>query len=514
MENNDFLKLTTEERGNDGYVESSAEYILPDYDPDVRKLLYTSCEVKSAGKLSGEEQTDFSGIVEYRCVYSDKDGEISEVRFTSDYEYGVSLSGDSLDVDSAPIVQNYQVRVLGPRKLAAKAHLTCENVYTNEKRASCDGSSLGEDVEMDKKNVKCGRIKRVESEERELAEEISRLDGMSLEEVTVISSMSECELASVTREGNEGICKGEFSLGILYRDSEGAVIPISGMISGEGVVSLDGVPEDAWLVCNGRVLSERVEAVPTDDGVNIVANLIVVWEVKCIYNDEHSVITDAYSTEIELENEYGALNYLTYGEPFRESASLDGSIAADSGDNGQLREIILMGARGRITEKSIDDGELSLTLEYKIQGVASYCDNDGKTVYAPIKLSENTEKKVNLSSKKCANSGANVQISKIDLVQKIDGNDVKYTVVAELDIVPYTKHSMQVLTGVVRDEGRRIERTQGRVTVYYTDSEDTVFSVAKKYHTTVSSLLENNRITVETSLGEEKMRLPKRIVIY
>ena len=514
MENNSSLKLVVEERGNDGYVESSAEYILPDYNPDVRKLLYSSCEVKPAGRFSSDEQVDFSGIVEYRCIYTDKDGDITEVTFTSDYEYGVPLSGDAVDADSFPWVQNYQVRVLGPRKISAKASLACENIYTTEKNGGGEGIPDGDDIELDKRNVKCGRIRRAESEEREIAEEISRLDGVALDEVTVVSATAECGGTELERVGNEGRCKSEFLAKLIYRDQDGQIIPVESVLSGEGVVVLDGVPEEASVICVPHILSERFECLPTDDGVNIVANLIVKWDATCVYNEQHSIVIDGYSTDYSLENEYTTLNLVSYATPISESISADGVVTPDSGEYGSIKEVVLMGQRARITEKRVEDGALNITVEFKIQGVISCSDNDGNTVYAPIKVTDNISKKVNLNSQNCENMGVIARISSANVLHKIDGDDIKYTATADLDIIPYGESGEKMLVSAVRNEEEKIEKNVGRVTVYYTEPGDTVFSVAKKYHTTSAALLENNEIAVQTAGGMESAKLPKRLIIY
>lgn len=513
MENNNFLKLATEERGSDGYVESSAEYILPDYNPDVRKLLYTSCEVKPAGKFSADEQVDFSGIVEYRCVYADKDGELSEVSFTSDYEYGISLAGEAVDVDSTPWVQNYQVRVLGPRKIAAKASIVCENVYTNERSVGGEIPS-GEDIQLEERRVSCGRIKRIESEERELAEEISRLDGVSLDEVSVISATADCKDSTLERAGGEARCHTDFAIRILYRDIDGSVVPLESMLSGDGTVELSGIPEDAGLICTPHILSERFECLPTEDGVNMVANLIVKWDVTCVYNEEHSVVCDGYSTDFALDNKYSTLTLVSYGTPVKETLTLEGRITPDSTECGKIKEVLLMGERARITEKKLEDGALNLSVEVKAQGVISCVSDDGKTAYAPIKIAESISEKVNLSSKTSANQGAIARISGIDILQKIDGDDIKYTLSVTIDIIPLYTASKRVLVSAERNEEQRVEKTSGRVTVYYTEPGDTLFSVAKKYHTTSSGILENNEIVVETSGGKNEERLPKRLIIY
>ena len=514
MENNNTLSMKYEMRAGDGYVESSAEYILPDYNPDIRKLLYTWCEVKPAGKFSSDEQVDFSGVVEYRCIYADKDGEMREVCFTSDYEYSVNLAGEAEDADSIPSVQNYQIRVLGPRKISAKASIACENIHSLDKSRNDAAIAHGEDIELERKSVRCGRLRTVESEERELAEEMLRLDGVALDEISVVSAMAECGSSELLRDGGEGRCKSEFLVKLIYRAPDGQVIPFEYTLIGEGVIPLDSIPDGAQVVCSARVLSERFECLPTDDGVNMVANLIVRWEAVCVYNEEHSVVTDAYSTEYALDNKYATLSLVNYGAPIRERISVDGKAPCDVAEYGKIKEVILMGARARIAEKKIDNGELSITLELKIQGVVSCYDANASVVYAPIKFSDVITKKVNISSQNHDNFSGVIRVSGVNTSYKIDDADIRYTILADLDVIPCSETHTSILENASRKEDEKIEKCSGRVTVYYTEPSDTLFSVAKRYHTAISTLLENNEITASTVGGEERIDLPKRIIVY
>jgi hypothetical protein len=404
--------------------------------------------------------------------------------------------------------------VLGPRKLSAKASLVCENIYTNERALGGEGIPEGDDIELLRKNVKCGRIRSFESDERELAEEISRLDGVSLDEICVLSYATECANTTFEREGDELRCSSDFKVKILYRDADGSVIPLESVLSGDGVVALCGIPDEAGVLCSAHILSERVECLPTDDGVNVVANLIVKWNATSVYNDEHSVVTDGYSTDFALDNRYSSLNTVSYANPLRESVVFEGVITPDANECGSIKEVLLMGERTRISERRVEDGVLNLGVELKLQGVISTLDSSANTIYSSVKTSENISKKVNLSSEKCGNRGAIVRISDVNLSHKIDGDDIKYTATVLLEVIPYLEAGERILVGAQRDEGARQEKTAGRVTVYYTEPSDTLFSVAKAYHTTSSAILRDNEITVETVGGVERTVLPKRLIIY
>ena len=101
----------------DVYTESTAEYILPDYLGDVRKILFTGAEVRPSGRFAGDDEVEFSGIVVYTVVYLDADNDISSVEFTSEYDYSVKCSGEKYKDSLADTrVSNYQIRLIGHAK--------------------------------------------------------------------------------------------------------------------------------------------------------------------------------------------------------------------------------------------------------------------------------------------------------------------------------------------------------------------------------------------------------------
>ena len=76
-----YLKNT---KCQDVTAETGAEYLLPDYNGDVRRILYTSATPRPSGSFVGDGNVEYSGIVVYDVVYLDGDGVLSSVSFTSD----------------------------------------------------------------------------------------------------------------------------------------------------------------------------------------------------------------------------------------------------------------------------------------------------------------------------------------------------------------------------------------------------------------------------------------------
>ena len=51
------------------------------------------------------------------------------------------------------------------------------------------------------------------------------------------------------------------------------------------------------------------------------------------------------------------------------------------------------------------------------------------------------------------------------------------------------------------------------ITVYYPDAEESLFSIAKKFHTSVEQIAADNRLSVETASSEISSLNVKRLLI-
>ena len=108
----------------DVYTESFADYSLPDYLGDVRKILFTEATLRPAGRFAGGDEVELSGVVIYNVIYLDGENKLSSVEFTSDYDYSVKCDGEKYkDSLASTRVSNFAIRAVGPRKLSARASL-------------------------------------------------------------------------------------------------------------------------------------------------------------------------------------------------------------------------------------------------------------------------------------------------------------------------------------------------------------------------------------------------------
>ena len=101
--------------------EISEEFNLPDYIPEVRKMLTVRAGVLPESKYLADKgsgsQLDFGGTVTYLVIYTDDEGNLCSTPLSSAYEASTQLSSHPETVLIDTVVDNTSVRVNAMRKI-------------------------------------------------------------------------------------------------------------------------------------------------------------------------------------------------------------------------------------------------------------------------------------------------------------------------------------------------------------------------------------------------------------
>ena len=108
-----------------------------------------------------------------------------------------------------------------------------------------------------------------------------------------------------------------------------------------------------------------------------------------------------------------------------------------------------------------------------------------------------------------------IKISAEDARADMDADRVYLASDIKLDILIFDEKCERIVTECKGCAEERYPAEKGTVKVYYPDSEEDAFTVARKFHVSVARLCENNSITTETASSENSsVKLPRRVVIF
>lgn len=133
--------------------EVSSDISLPDYQPEIKRLLRVSATVQPPSRYIGGGAMEFSGTVDYCILYTGNDGQMYCFPTSADYAFRVPLeAGADFDLSDALVAYAYSEpesiisRVGGPRRMSVKCRLRSRvkaygNCVIEEKRSGAGNVS-------------------------------------------------------------------------------------------------------------------------------------------------------------------------------------------------------------------------------------------------------------------------------------------------------------------------------------------------------------------------------------
>ena len=112
------------------FCESVEDFILPDYMPEIGRVLRISTALIPERCYLGSDATEFSGRISYRLLYADREGHVTEAPLEGRYRYRVShgeaavhTAFTSEKIDSTGIRPTAPRRINIRTRIAARPHL-------------------------------------------------------------------------------------------------------------------------------------------------------------------------------------------------------------------------------------------------------------------------------------------------------------------------------------------------------------------------------------------------------
>ncbi len=497
-------------------VESATECILPDYLGDVKKVLSVSASATPSGRFAGEENVEFSGNVVYDVIYTDAEGVLTSFTTTSDYDFSVPIENERyVDSAQAPMVSNAVVRFTGPRKLSAKSCVTSSVLLSLEDEGSAGGDAfdLGT-VETDTRNIKEEHMIFGTSVEREYAEEASRLADVSADEIEIIVTSGAVKIYESMPEDGGIRVKGEMIITSIIKTDTQPPFAIRKAIPFDELVPIEGVSPNMQALANGYITSAVTGISEDDDGCVLTVNAIAEYNCFAAENKCVDIVCDAYlkerDTEVKCEN-------LTYSELVcMGNCEREFSASVARADIGleEIRDVISVSCELQHVEKAISSRGLEISGDAAIYGVACQINEANQPKYIPFKINSPFAVNVNTSCQIPENATVDLKASVTDVRESIDLEKIGFKCTVSAAYHVYLSPCIRRVSecNVIGDAEYGL--SPSTVTVYYPDADETLFEVAKKFHTSREKIAADSALSVETlSRAESGLAGVKRLII-
>lgn len=454
--------------------EVSGEYTLPDYQPEIRRLLFVEPVVLPPAKYIGGANAEFNGTVEYQMTYVGSDGGLYTAPLSGEYGFSVPLEqvgdfdlNEGVVAMATTVCENLTTRVSAPRRLSIRCRLRSHaRAYGRmPMEETYGGMAEPEGVQRLWGEAQNMRIVSGVSDRVNLSEEVS----VTAEDSRVISADATAFVSDVRpAEGIVGAV-GELMLRMMIAREDGSVEQLTRRLPFEGEVELEEMTADALCRVSGVVSDLTVNV---EEG-RILCDIGLLLEARGMCNDSLRYTADLYSTDRVCDCE------------FREYA-LPVALKCENGNVSQSERIPLSqinfpeGASIADVRGSVRfDGCAAADGKYVLTGESRYlllCQRDGEYSVTELTLPLRYETEGVKGEPVCFDALGDV----ISCRARVDGENLNLD--AELSVVADFSGVEPIRALSEARFGEKYDCRGNRIVVYYPTPDDTAWSVAKKYH--------------------------------
>lgn len=467
--------------------ETTEDFTLPDYMPEVRRIVSSSAFPLPENKYVEGCEVVLSGVVNYTVLYIGEDGKLNAVHLSSEYSVNIKCGNtDMTGLSRDSIVSNTSVtsnscRATGPRKLSLGCRLysklfsasayACRETVNVSSGGKSHTASTADEITLERKKNEVTSTSVISAKQTgDVSGEVKNRPGTK-----IIACGAGTGITDVKIGHRDVTVKGEAYIDFITEDTSGDVAtlriknPIEEIITVGNALTSDRETKNASAVI-------RCAAITVNGGDEGVYTWNMEYDIDVIHTSSKSVevTDDIYSTKYETETEKETVSPIVCLKNGNSRLSVSGTKQVSPSTDRHVGHVA-----GKV---NIDRAE---------------CTSDGKltlsgncTVYViTVGGGEITMEEVNLPVKfdcPCEkHDGVRNVICEASVMYadgRLDGD--KLTVNAELclSLFAYSAMRSEYVSTCNMETEREIGTRGSCVKIYFPENGEEMWDIGKKYH--------------------------------
>lgn len=493
------------------------EYIIPDTQPDVKKILMVDAKPNVTNTDIMQDKVYIEGDIEFNVLYlgiGDENSRVCGVTYTSKFSNYVDILGSEHDMTcftnayvehmNCNIVNERKISVEGIVEVSAEIEKPCKIQMVNDVLGTGDIQFLRKQSKLDK---------LVNKSSMDLVGKSSvtiPMDKAQIDEVLKYDTNIHKKQIKIL-EGKVQV-EAFVNIGVLYRDKDSREINfVSDDILVTGEESVEEAEPSMDYNVDFEIGASEFNLKEDDLGEKRIINsdILVKCDVELIKKEDANIIDDAYSPQsnLNLERQNYDVN-MVYGHGFSETIVKENLDVQE--DSPAPSEIVMCKGNVNITDQKLVENKVALEGIVNSSVVYRTSDDD-KYVYT-------------LNDELPFSCSVDIPGSKIDMMcnskayienieAAIEANTILIKAVVSLESrVFYTEHK-DFIVNVTPVEGEAPEK-KASITIYVVQKGDSIWKIAKKYCTTVENIIKANSMeNSDEVLAGQKLLIPGRAII-
>lgn len=354
------------------HTEVSEEFILPDYLPDVKRIIKMEARPKIDGKYVTLGKLDYEGDVICHILFCDEGNHLKSVTFTVSFADGLEIEGieDECVASLIPEPESVSCKMLNPRRVSIRMRVDtaltvwCRRSFVPELSGAVCGS------EEKSRNVDV--MKLVCAGESGLNVSCDLEADGALPQIGEIISSS-FDMSFYECKGSEGkvLCRGELVTTIFYSSNEGdseEYTVLFRRLPVAQVVSAEGVDENYSCMARGYVDGSKISVAENGFGERRIAMLDITYRIylNCVGKTTVKVTEDIYAIGGDVRIEKRKEMFCKLSKLYQTSFGATLALPREELDMSGAENVFSVTADPEITEVTLaEDGK-----RLKVKGVS------------------------------------------------------------------------------------------------------------------------------------------------
>lgn len=481
------------------HTDIAEEFILPDYLPDVKRIIRVDVRPKIDGKYISSGRVDYDGDVVCHILFCDEGNHLKNVTFTAAFSDGIDVSGieDECVANLIPNPESVTCKMLNPRRVSIRMRLdTAVTVWCNK---SYEPKYIG-----DARNIECSErdievMKLVCAGESGLNVSADLEADGALPQIDEIISCN-VDMSFYECKGSDGkvLCRGDMPITVFYSSLEGdsetytvlfRKIPIA------QVVLADDVSEEYSCMARGAVDNVKYNVSENGFGERRIVEIDVTYRVylNCVSKTATTVVSDVYATGKDVKCETEKETFCRFSKLYSTSFGANLAVSREELNLLEAENVFALSAVPKITTVELSGDKAKLEIQGSARTGAVIKSADGLETHeydVPFK----TELDASGVGK---NFTYNYDIVCVGSKGRFDSDTFYTELDMQLNLMLLETEEVEVLKKAEFSE-KAVEENQPQMRFYYPSENETLWEIGKQFGISVSELADKNDIVGDT----------------
>lgn len=492
------------------HTEISEEFILPDYLPDIKRVIRADASPRIDGKYLSDSKISFDGEVACRMLYTDESNCLKSVTFTSTFSDSAEITCVSSEciANLLPTPESLTCRAVNPRRVSVRMRMDTEvTVWCTRSLRPVLNGDYGTATEVLTEEVSCVKLICAGENSLNAAADIE-VDGALPQIGSVIACDVGMSFFECKPSDGRVLCRGEMPITVFYSAStdEGESytalfrkLPIAQVIAADGAVE--------GYECNARGYVNEVKVNVSENGFGErrILELDVNYRMylNCVTNGSVTVTRDIYACDKAVEIKTEDVVFNRFARNYSTSVSVNHIGETATVFPAEAESVLGVFSRPRVNSVKLEEDGKRLILEGTAEnGAVLNCSDGicGADYSVPFKVELEASGIPSDFEYSCdaVCMGARA---------RIDGGRVYSDVELQLNLMILGSEEKKALVGASFSDKSSSEVGNGvGLRLFYPSEGETLWSIGKQFGVSRDRIAEVNGI-----IGAEK--LPPVIII-